>query len=179
MPKRKMGQLPRPAPLEMRVSTRVAGTHQKRPPCTVEGFVLPARERDFQTSRNIRLRETPMGRAHHAGSQHRSHIRHPFHVDLASPTKPQTPTDQSTHHYPPKAGMATRPRPTEAPAQAHTRRPNPALARVQLPRTSQQATQCPSRPRPQPPGPAHPRARALPSCPAAPLPYCPAALRFD
>ena len=35
---RNMGQLPRPAPFEMRTRTRVAGTHQKRPPCTVEGF---------------------------------------------------------------------------------------------------------------------------------------------
>ena len=62
---------------------------------------------------------------------HRSHTRHPFHVDHASPNQPLTPIDQTTQHNPPKASMATRPRlayrPTESLAQARARKPNPTL----------------------------------------------------
>jgi len=121
--------------------------------------------RDFQTPRNVRLRETPMVRSQHAGSQHRSHIRHPFHVDHASgafgdASHPQTsPKTQSARpqHNPPTASMAPRPRPahrpSETPAQARTRKLKPTMARAHRPRTSHRATPCPSRPRPRLHGP--------------------------
>ena len=186
---RNMGPLPRLAPFEMRARTRVAGTHQKRPPCTpVESFVLPARELDFQTSRNIRLREIPMGRAHHAGSQHRSHIQHPFHVLHACPTQPQTPISQTTQHNPPRASMATR-------GQAWPRASDPHTDQLRAPRRRAHASQITkSRAGPRPaathkpashPMPVHatpmaawpsPRTRDHACCPAALLPCCPAAL---
>jgi hypothetical protein len=94
----------------------------------------------------------------------RSTQAHPASIPRRSriPEPAQTPIAQTTQHNPPKASMATRPRPahrpTETPAQARTRKPNPTLARAQRPRTSHRATPCPSRPRSRLPGP--PRAPA-------------------
>ena len=96
---RNMGQLPRPAPFEMRTRTRVADTHQKRPPCTVEGFVLPAQSgtsRPHEISACAKLRWA--GRRTQAASTALTSSIHSTSITRPQPSpKPQSPKPHSTN----------------------------------------------------------------------------------